>query len=43
MRINSNKTIHLTTSEVKGTYVVQIQGLDKNGQPFYEMKSFSVN
>jgi len=43
MNINSNKTIHLTTSEVKGTYIIQIQGLDNNGQPFYEMKSFSVN
>jgi len=43
MRINSNKTIHLTTSEVKGTYTIQIQGLDGNGQPFYEEKSFTVN
>jgi hypothetical protein len=43
MNINSNKTIHLTTSEVKGTYIIQIQGLDNNGQPFYEMKSFLVN
>jgi len=43
MRINSNKTIHLTTSEVKGTYTIQIQGLVGNGQPFYEEKSFTVN
>ena len=43
MRVNSNKTIHLTTSEVKGTYTIQIQGLDGNGQPFYEEKSFTVN
>jgi hypothetical protein len=43
MSINSNKTIHLTTSEVRGTYLVQIQGIDGNGQPFYEEKSFTVN
>lgn len=43
MNIDSKKTIRLTTSEVKGEYIVQIQGLDYNGQPFYEMKSFSVN
>jgi len=43
MSINSNKTIHLTTSEVRGTYIVQIQGLDDHGQPFYEGKSFTVN
>ncbi len=41
--IASKKTIRLTTSEVKGEYIVQIQGLDDHGQPFYEVKSFSVN
>jgi len=43
INIASKKTIRLTTSEVKGKYVVQIQGLDDHGQPFYEVKSFSVN
>jgi hypothetical protein len=43
MNIESEKTIRLTTSEVKGEYIVQIQGLDDHGRPFYEVKSFSVN
>jgi hypothetical protein len=43
INIASKKTIRLTTSEVKGKYIVQIQGLDDHGQPFYEVKSFSVN
>ena len=43
INIASKKTIRLTTSEVKGKYIVQIQGLDDFGQPFYEVKSFSVN
>jgi hypothetical protein len=43
MEIASKKTIRLTTSEVKGEYIVQIQGLDNHGRPFYEVKSFSVN
>ena len=43
MNIESEKTIRLTTSEVKGEYVVLIQGLDDHGRPFYEVKSFSVN
>lgn len=43
MSINSNKTINLTTSEVNGAYIIQIQGIDGNGQPFYEVKSFTVN
>ena len=43
MHIASKKTIRLTTSEIKGEYIVQIQGLDNHGRPFYEVKSFSVN
>lgn len=43
MHIASKKTIRLTSSDVKGEYIVQIQGLDDHGRPFYEVKSFSVN